>query len=131
MKVPNNLPIKCDGCNSDFSVGHAHQCKKGGLVTRRHDEINYELANLMRLAFKKLTVRRAKPQIFNGGEVSLIATFFERVAEVRNSQNSSQNSFKILRIEMKFFSHHHKNGNVLNRTSMDIDLFYTNLSDEI
>jgi hypothetical protein len=57
MKVPNDLPIKCDGCNSDFSVGHVHQCKKGGLVTRRHDEINYEVANLMRLAFKKSTVR--------------------------------------------------------------------------
>jgi hypothetical protein len=50
---------------SDFSVGHAHQCKKGGLVTRRPDEINYELANLMRLAFKKSTVR-AEPRIFNG-----------------------------------------------------------------
>jgi hypothetical protein len=65
MKIPNNLPTKCDGCNSDFSVGHAHQCKKGGLVIRRHDEINYELANLMRLAFKKSTVR-AEPRIFNG-----------------------------------------------------------------
>jgi hypothetical protein len=69
MKVPNNLPIKCDGCNSDFSVGHAHQCKKGGLVTRRHDEINYELANLMRLAFKKSTVR-AEPRIFNGSSAA-------------------------------------------------------------
>jgi hypothetical protein len=65
MKAPNNLPIKCDGCDSNFSVGHAHQCKKGGLVTRRHDEINYELANLMRLAFKKSVVR-AEPRIFNG-----------------------------------------------------------------
>jgi hypothetical protein len=46
-------------------VSHAHQCKKGGLVTRRHDEINYELANLMRLAFKKSVVR-AESRIFNG-----------------------------------------------------------------
>jgi hypothetical protein len=64
MKVPKDLPSKCDGCNSDFSVSHAHQCKKGGLIIRRHDEINYELANLMRLAFKKSVVR-AEPQIFN------------------------------------------------------------------
>jgi hypothetical protein len=63
MKVPSNLSIKCDGCNSNFSVGHAHQCKKGGLVTRRNDEINYELANLMRLAFKKSTVRAKPPTI--------------------------------------------------------------------
>jgi hypothetical protein len=65
MKVPKDLPSKCDGCNSDFSVSHAHQCKKGGLIIRRHDEINYELANLMRLAFKKSVVR-AEPRIFNG-----------------------------------------------------------------
>jgi hypothetical protein len=32
---------------------------------------------------------------------------------------------------MKNYSHHHDNGNVLNRTSMDIDLFRTNLLDEI
>jgi hypothetical protein len=69
MKIPNNLPIKCDGCNSDFSVGHAHQCKKGGLVTRHHDEINYELANLMRLALKKSTVK-AEPQTFNGSSAA-------------------------------------------------------------
>jgi hypothetical protein len=34
---------------------------------------------------------------------------------------------KLLRIE----SHHHDNGNPFNRTSMGIDLFNTNLSDEI
>jgi hypothetical protein len=32
---------------------------------------------------------------------------------------------------MKNYSHHHKNGNVLNQTSMDIDFFSTNLLDEI
>jgi hypothetical protein len=71
VKVPNNLPIKCDGCNSDFSVGHSHQCKKGDLVTRRHEEINYELANLMRpaAAFKKSIVR-TNPRIFNGSSAA-------------------------------------------------------------
>jgi hypothetical protein len=69
MIVPNNLPVKCDGCNSDFSVTHAHQCRKGGLIIRRHDEINYELANLMKLAFKKSTIR-AEPRIFNGSPVT-------------------------------------------------------------
>jgi hypothetical protein len=32
---------------------------------------------------------------------------------------------------MKNYSHHHHNGNVLNRTSMDIAPFITNLLDEI
>jgi hypothetical protein len=50
--------------------------------------------------------------------------FFEHVAEVRDSSNS-------LRIEMKNYSHHLDNGNVLNRSSMDIELFNTNLLDEI
>jgi hypothetical protein len=34
---------------------------------------------------------------------------------------------QILKNWMKNYSHHHKNGNVLNRTSMDIDLFNKNL----
>jgi hypothetical protein len=38
---------------------------------------------------------------------------------------------KLLRIEMENYSHHHDNGNVPNRTSMDIDLFNTYLSDKI
>jgi hypothetical protein len=38
---------------------------------------------------------------------------------------------KILRIEIENYSHHHDNGNVSNRTSMDIDLFNTNLLDGI
>jgi hypothetical protein len=44
--------------------------------------------------------------------------------EVRASLKYIKNSFKIL-------SYHHHNGNVLNRTSMDIGPFITKLSDEI
>ena len=42
-----------------------------------------------------------------------------------------ENSFKLLRIEMENYSLHDDDGNVLNRTSMDIALFNMNLSDEI
>jgi hypothetical protein len=45
--------------------------------------------------------------------------------------HDSPKFFKILRIEMKNYSHHHDNGNVLNRTSMDVAPFITNLPDEI
>jgi hypothetical protein len=61
------------------------------------------------------------------GWFPLIPVFFERVAEVRNSPKF----FKILSIEMKNYPHHLDNGNVLNRTSMDIAPFITSLSDEI
>jgi hypothetical protein len=56
------------------------------------------------------------------GEVPL-----EPVAEVRDSPKS----LKYSEFFFKILSHHDDNGNVLNQTSMDIDLFNTNLSDEI
>jgi hypothetical protein len=68
------------------------------------------------------TVRHFLSSLF--GEVPLEPVFFECVAEVHDSPEF----LKILRIE---FSHHHDNGNVLNRTSMDIGPFITNLLDEI
>jgi hypothetical protein len=51
-----------------------------------------------------------------------------RCAIPRDKQNSFK---KLLRIEMKNYSHHNDNGNVLNRTSMDIGPFTTNLPEEI
>jgi hypothetical protein len=38
---------------------------------------------------------------------------------------------KIIKNSFKILSYHHDNGDVLNRSSMDIDLFNTNLSDKI
>jgi hypothetical protein len=61
------------------------------------------------------------------GKVPLVPVFLERVTEVRDSPKF----FKILRIEIENkLSHPHDNGNVSNRSSVDIDLFNTNLSDE-
>jgi hypothetical protein len=48
-----------------------------------------------------------------------------------NARNAVEYFFKILRIEMKNYSHHLDNGNVLNQTSMDIGPFIANLLDEI
>jgi hypothetical protein len=55
----------------------------------------------------------------------LILPFFERVPEVRDTLRQTK-FFKILIIEMKNYSHHNDNGNVRNRSSMDIYLFNTN-----
>jgi len=52
-------------------------------------------------------------------------SFFERAQYAIPSQQGK--FLKILRIEMENYSHHHDNGNVLNQTSMNIDLFNTNL----
>ena len=35
---PVGLPQQCDGCRDNFSVKHALMCKKGGLVTWRHND---------------------------------------------------------------------------------------------
>jgi hypothetical protein len=43
---PPDLPPFCDGCNQKFSMRHALECKKGGLVISRHDEIRDELRDL-------------------------------------------------------------------------------------
>jgi hypothetical protein len=61
--------------------------------------------------------------LYAGGGFPLVPVFLERVAEVPDKQNSS----KILRIEITC----HDNGNVLDRTSMDINLFNTKLLDKI
>ena len=54
---PHGLPKKCDGCKSvDFSVGHAQQCKKGGLVRGRHEDVCAEWGNLCSLALNPSSV---------------------------------------------------------------------------
>ena len=45
--TPLDLPQMCDGCpNSRFTVGHALQCKRGGLVRARHEEVAREWSHL-------------------------------------------------------------------------------------
>ena len=64
-RTPANLPEKCDGCGTKFTLEHALSCKVGGLVIQRHDEINQELGNLSRMALKPSAVR-AEPLISTG-----------------------------------------------------------------
>ena len=37
--TPNHIPSKCDGCGEKFTSTHAMCCKKGGLITIRHNDI--------------------------------------------------------------------------------------------
>ena len=49
-KTPRGLPRRCDGCGAGFTVEHGLSCKKGGLVSIRHDDVHDEWAHLCGLA---------------------------------------------------------------------------------
>ena len=49
--------LQCDGCQQKFSVRHALECKRGGLVISRHNEIRDELSDLASKAFFPSAVR--------------------------------------------------------------------------
>ena len=49
-----NLPHSCDGCSSVFTTSHALDCKKGGLVTLRHNEIRDVLYDVSSLAWSQV-----------------------------------------------------------------------------
>ena len=51
------LPVDCDGCNAKNLIAHALGCKKGGIVTLRHDGIANTLAQLGAQAFKPSAMR--------------------------------------------------------------------------
>eukprot|EP00731_Ephydatia_muelleri_P034031 Em0045g16a len=45
-------PGHCDGCGEEFSFQHALDCKKGGLVTQRHNEVRDALGDLVAIVYK-------------------------------------------------------------------------------
>ena len=54
---PQDLPTYCDGFQARFSISHALDCKKGALVTARHNELHDRVADLAVKAFTSLHVR--------------------------------------------------------------------------
>ena len=40
------VPAECDGCGDKFTFQHALDCRKGGLVTQRHNEVRDALGDL-------------------------------------------------------------------------------------
>ena len=66
---PPDLPLQCDGCDAKFTIRHALDCKKGGLVTARHNELRDGVADLAGKAFTPAHVRD-DPLIYSGCAMS-------------------------------------------------------------
>ena len=54
---PPDLPKYCDVCQARFSISHALDCKKVGLVTARHNELCDGVSDLSGKAFTPSLVR--------------------------------------------------------------------------
>ena len=60
-----NLPTYCDGCQAIFPISHALDCKKGGFVTARHNELRDGVEDLAGKAFTPYHVH-IDPLIYSG-----------------------------------------------------------------
>ena len=49
MKPLLQLPLHCDGCGETFTTSHALDCRRGGLVIHKHNEIRdlYDLSSII------------------------------------------------------------------------------------
>ena len=48
------MPAICDGCGESFTLSHALDCRRGGLVTQCHNEVRDALGDIAALAFKEV-----------------------------------------------------------------------------
>ena len=48
------MPANCDGCGAPFDLTHALDCKKGGLVTQRHNEVRDALGDIAGMAYREV-----------------------------------------------------------------------------
>ena len=62
---PPDLPKYCDGCNARFSICHALDCKRGGLIIARHNKLRDGVADLAGKDFTPSQVRN-DPLIYQG-----------------------------------------------------------------
>ena len=62
------MPYHCEGCSVSFSICHALDCKKGGLVTARHNDLCDWVSNFAEKAFTPADMPD-DPKIFTGRAV--------------------------------------------------------------
>ena len=61
------MPASCDGCGGDFSLTHALDCRKGGLVTQRHNDVRDALGDLAALGYREVV---CEPTVCDGDNES-------------------------------------------------------------
>ena len=62
---PPDFPKYCDDCNTKFKICHTLDCKRGGLITAHHNELQNGLADLSGKSFTPSRVLN-DPFIFAG-----------------------------------------------------------------
>ena len=65
---PPNLPTHCDDFQANFSISHALDCKRGGLVMARQNDLRDGVTYLAGKAFTPSNVRN-NPLIYSGRAV--------------------------------------------------------------
>ena len=53
-KPLQTIPSTCDGCSDLFDLSHALSCRRGGLVTQRHNEVRDAFGDLSSLAWNQV-----------------------------------------------------------------------------
>ena len=122
-KVPQGLQTYCDGCGDLFDMNHALNCKNGGLVYQRHNELRDENCDLMKKAgFSQVL---CEPIVKEAGEDGLgelrgdwsargfwirqkVAVFDTRIF------NAKAPSYKSLSLEAAFNIHRNEKKNLYN-----------------
>ena len=71
MRDPTDLPSKCDGCGASLTLQHALDCKVGGLVIQRHNEIRDCVGDIAAQVWTQVVrepiVREAETQVDDSG----------------------------------------------------------------
>jgi hypothetical protein len=83
-RSPGDLQPHCDGCGQKNSIRHALECKKGGNVILRHNEIRDELADLASKAIIPTAVRNEPSIHASFPAVKMSATDQDQPAVSRN-----------------------------------------------
>ena len=71
MRDPTDLPSKCDGCGASLTMQHALDCRVGGLVIQRHNEIRDYIGNIVAQMWTQVVrepiIREAETQVGDSG----------------------------------------------------------------